>query len=78
MLAFRQAVAAGEGRLRIHRCRTNTCLDGATRAVAGEPGESFGLAARIVVRSDGRPVVAHQDGTRDDLLLHVCANPECI
>lgn len=78
VLAFHRFVGAGEARLRLHRCWSSTCSDGVTRTLAGAPGESVGNQARIAIRSDGRPVVAHYDATNDDLLLHICANSDCL
>lgn len=77
-LAFRRFVAADQSYLRLHRCVSSSCLDGSSRVLDGGPGEAVGNAAVVAVRSDGRPVVAHYDSLNEDLLLHVCGNPNCL
>jgi hypothetical protein len=78
VLAFRRFVSADETYLRLHRCLSSTCSDGASRTLDGGLEEAVGNGVSIAVRSDGRPVIAHYDTTNDDLLLHICANPDCV
>jgi hypothetical protein len=78
VLAFRRFVDSDQTYLRFHRCLASSCSTAAaTRTLDGGDGDPAGGASAIVVRSDGRPVIAHHDLLNDDLLLHVCANPDC-
>lgn len=78
VLAFQRQVSAAERHLRFHRCAAATCSSGATRTLYAAAYESVGAAVAMAVRSDGRPVIAHHDLTNQDLLLHVCANRDCL
>lgn len=78
VIAFQRFLSPSERHLRFHRCASPTCSEGATRTIYAGEDESVGLATVMAVRSDGRPVIAHYDLGNRDLLLHVCANPDCL
>jgi hypothetical protein len=78
VIAFQRFVTASERHLRFHRCAAPTCSEGASRTLYAGPDESVGMKVALKVRSDGRPVIAHYDLANQDLLLHICANPDCL
>ncbi len=68
LVAFRN----GGTQLALYRCENPSCSTGTVRNL--EPG---GSAPSIVLRVDGRPLIAHHDPIADDLRLYDCADAAC-
>jgi hypothetical protein len=68
------AYASDDG-LSLYDCADQTCSSGTARTL--DPATTTGSRNRIVLRSDGRPVIAYYDATAGDLKLYDCANPAC-
>lgn len=68
LIAFRN----GGPQLALYRCANPGCSTGSLSNL-----EAGGNAPSMVLRNDGRPLIAHHQPTSDDLRLYDCADVDC-
>ena len=63
--------------LRVTHCGTVDCTAGNVSAVVDDPPQSVGGQSRVVIASDGLPLIVHRDAAAQALRITKCTTRDC-